>query len=66
LDTTLAFPALGRSINDRYGKPWEKKLAPLQDPHVIAGRLTKEAWHARDGDKRKFSAPTHYPDVGWR
>jgi hypothetical protein len=47
----------GAPICDRYGKVYEKKLAPGEDPHVIAGRLTKEVWQARGGGKRKFSAP---------
>jgi hypothetical protein len=54
----------GVPILDRYGKPYEQKLPPLGDPHLIAGRLTKEAWHARGGGKRKFSAPIHYPKLG--
>jgi len=53
----------GVPILDRYGKPYEQKLPPLGDPHLIAGRLTKEAWHARGGGKRKFSAPIHYPKL---
>jgi hypothetical protein len=53
----------GVPINVR-GKAYEKKLGPGEDPHVIAGRLTKEAWQARGGGKRKFSAPIHYPKLG--
>jgi hypothetical protein len=30
----------------------------------MAGRLAKEAWQARGGGKRKFSAPIHYPKLG--
>jgi hypothetical protein len=45
----------GVPIHDRYGEPNEKKLPPLGDPHLIAGRLTKEAWQARGGDKRNFT-----------
>ena len=54
----------GAPICDRYGKAYEKKLPPLGDPHLIAGRLAKEAWHARGGGKRKFSEPIHYPKLG--
>jgi hypothetical protein len=43
----------GVPIHDRYGKAYKKKLPPLGDPHVIAGRLTKEAWHARGGKQAK-------------
>jgi hypothetical protein len=49
---------------DRYGKPHEKKLAPAEDAHVVAARLTREAWQARGGGKRKFSGPIHYPKLG--
>jgi hypothetical protein len=54
----------GAPIHDRYGKPFEKKLPPLGDAHVIAGRLAKEAWHARGGGERKFSAAIVYPKLG--
>jgi hypothetical protein len=54
----------GVPIHDRYGKPYEKKLAPKEDQHVIAGRLAKENWHARGDGKRKFSGPIHYPKLG--
>jgi hypothetical protein len=53
----------GVTINDRSGKAYEKKIPPLGDPHLIAGRPTKKAWHARGGGERKFSAPIHYPKL---
>ena len=54
----------GVPIHDRYGKPYEKKLPPLGDAHVIAGRLAKEAWHTCGGGKRDFNRPIHYPRNG--
>ena len=54
----------GVTVNDRYGKAYEKKLPPLGDAHLIAGRLAKEAFHARGGSKRKFNGPIHYPRNG--
>lgn len=37
----------GVPLTDRRGKTYEKKLGPGQDPHVIAGRLTKQRWAAK-------------------
>jgi hypothetical protein len=55
----------GAPIRDRYGKAHEQKLAPGEAAHVVAARLTREAWQARGGGKRKFSAPLNYPKLGW-
>jgi hypothetical protein len=54
----------GVPILARYGKPYEKNLPPLGDAHLIAGRLAKEAWHARGDGKRDFNRPIHYPRNG--
>jgi hypothetical protein len=62
--TVMLCDHAGIPTRDRQGNVYEKKLAAGEDPHVIAGRLTKERWHDRGGDKRSFSAPIHYPDLG--
>jgi hypothetical protein len=54
----------GAPLRDRRGKICEKKLTPQEDPHVIAGRLAKQRFHDRGGDKKKFSAPIHYSRNG--
>jgi hypothetical protein len=50
----------GAPIMDRKGKPYTKKLTPQEDPHVIAGRLTKQHWRDHGGDKQSFSRPLNY------
>jgi hypothetical protein len=55
----------GVPILDRYGKPFEKKFPPLGDAHAIAGRLAKEAWHARGGGKQDFWRPLTYKTVNY-
>jgi hypothetical protein len=47
-------------MTDRKGKPYTKKLTPQEDPHVIAGRLTKQRFHDYGGDKQSFSRPLNY------
>ena len=54
----------GVPIPSRYGKAYEKKLPPLGDAHLIAGRLAKEEWHARGSGKRDFNRPIDYPRNG--
>ena len=48
---------------DKRGKPYSKKLKDTESAHVIAGRLLKQRWQDRAGDKRKFSAPINYPKL---
>ena len=50
----------GAPLRSRYGDTYKKKLTP----HVIAGRLTKQRWYYQGRDKRKFSAPIRYPNLG--
>ena len=55
------------AVHDRYGKSYSQKLEAGQDPHVIAGRLTKTFRSARRGDKDRvsgFNRPIHYPKLG--
>jgi hypothetical protein len=53
----------GTPLRDRRGKVYEKKLTPEEDPHVIAGRLTKQHWRDHGGDKQSFSRPLTYKPV---
>jgi hypothetical protein len=50
----------GVPLRDRRGKVYEKKLTPQEDPHVIAGRLTKQRFHDHGGDKQSFWRPLNY------
>lgn len=61
---TLVSPA-GVPIMDRKGKPYTKKLTPEEDPHVIAGRLTKQEFHDRGGGKKDFWRPLNYKTVNY-
>jgi hypothetical protein len=53
----------GVPITDRKGKTYTKKLTPEEDPHVIAGRLCKQEFHDRGGDKQSFWRPLNYKPV---
>jgi hypothetical protein len=55
----------GAPLRDRRGKVYEKKLTPEEGPHVIAGRLTKQSFYDRGGDKKQFSAPINYPKLSY-
>ena len=50
----------GVPLTDRRGKQYTKKLGPEENPHVIAGRLTKQRFNDRGGDKKQFSRPLNY------
>ena len=57
----------GTPVRDQHGKSYSQKLEAGQDPHVIAGRLTKRFRSARRGDKDRasgFNRPIHYPKLG--
>ena len=54
---------LGIPVRDSDGRTYSKKLEPEQDPHMIAGRLTREFRRVRRGEKNEikgFSGPIHY------
>ena len=51
----------GAPLADRKGKKYTKKVMPQESPHIIAGRLLKQRFRDRGGDKRQFSAPLNYP-----
>ena len=51
----------GAALTDRRGKQYTKKLRPEENPHVIAGRLLKQRFHDRGGDKKQFNRPLVYP-----
>jgi hypothetical protein len=53
----------GAPIMDRKGKPYTKKLTAAEDPHVIAGRLTKQHWRDHGGGKKDFWRPLTYKKV---
>jgi hypothetical protein len=53
----------GVPFRDRRGNVYEEKLTPGEDPHVIAGRLTKKEFHDRGGDKQSFWRPLNYKPV---
>jgi hypothetical protein len=55
----------GVPLTDRKGKVYEKKLTPQEDPHQIAGRLTKQRFNDRGSDKKDFNRPLRYPDLGY-
>jgi hypothetical protein len=50
---------------DEAGRPTGHKLrlGPGDNPHTIAGRLTREAW-ARRATKSDFNRPLNYPRWG--
>ena len=60
---TLTSPT-GVPEPNKLGGIYTKTLADGEDAHTIAGRLLKQRWHDRGGDRRSFSAPIHYPDLG--
>ena len=58
---------LERPVRDQHGKTYSKKLEAGEDPHVIAGRLTRQLRRARRGDKNRpadFTEHLHYPKLG--
>ena len=57
----------GTPVRDRDGKTYFRKLSEGDNPHVIAGRLTKEFRLALLGKtkfKTGFSGPIAYPKTG--
>lgn len=52
------------TMRDENGKATGKSrlLAPGDDPHQIAGRMTREAWSANQGGN--FNRPLHYQKCG--
>jgi hypothetical protein len=59
-NTVTLVNADGTPLRDRKGKVYEKKLTPQEDPHTIAGRLTKQRFHDQGGGKQSFSRPLNY------
>jgi hypothetical protein len=53
----------GVPLRDRRGKVYEKKLTPQEDPHVVAGRLTKQRFYDQGGGKQDFWRPLTYKKV---
>jgi hypothetical protein len=53
------------TMTDENGRPMAKprRLAADEDPHVIAGRLTRERWLKTDGGNN-FNRPLKYQPLG--
>lgn len=55
----------GEPVRDDSGRTYTKKLEPLEDAHLIAGRLTKQFRKAIRGDNKSgFDGPLNYPKLG--
>src|SRR5262245_7577149 len=58
----------GEPAVDEHGKTYTHKLAPGDEPAVIAARLTKQlrlALRGKSGAPGGFSGPLNYPRRGW-
>jgi hypothetical protein len=53
------------TMTDESGKPMARphRLGPDEDPHVIAGRLTRQRWLKTDG-ATDFNRPLNYRPLG--
>jgi hypothetical protein len=57
----------GVPVRDNEGATYSKKIEAGEDPHLIAGRLTRQFRKALRGDKNSpaaFSKHLHYPKLG--
>jgi hypothetical protein len=55
----------GTQLRDRKAKVYQKKLSQGEDPHVVAGRLTKQRFHDYGGGKQDFWRPLTYKTVNY-
>lgn len=53
------------TLHDEQGRPvaGPRRLNSSEDPHVIAGRLTRERW-LRTNDTKGFNRPLNYRSLG--
>ena len=54
----------GVPLRARDGTMYSQKLEKQDDPHVIAGRLTKKRWRDRPANS-DFNRPLRYPKVSF-
>ena len=57
----------GVPVRDTEGNTYCKKLDAGEDPHLVAGRLTRQLRKALRGDKKRpagFAKHLHYPKLG--